>query len=586
MTALLQLVKIVEEGSATAADWTLYADGPTPLSGAGGVAITAVAPGLYRLYESPGPPGYESSVWDFEGASIYGDDWVQIREGDSIKATVRNTYFGLVESKYERVSGTTTLRIPAVGSLATEAKLGSLIVVGLSAGVNQTDNSWVISDSLGNVYEPFVNFAQNYGGMAFWTRSSVAGPLSVTCVGPTIDGVKQGIVGLYPPAAGVLDQPTFGIGQYTPADRKSGVLSSGVTLANSLVVSFLFVVYGIDLVSETGDTLQQADDNPGIEHFFLYDRLVQGPGNTYVKIKFNGQFDLTPQDFKLTVGVFSRPLPRPRDKDFGTAIFNTALRPGAGAGNGPDEDTQADINRPIRVSFPYRLRLNYANVLLAIGVPLRNLDTIVLTDDLGNVWDFLGRSPVLGSGQVAASHCVAFFKSKLNSISGPRDMFRIKIDVDSAGTGDVYQMTALGITEFPPGDVQYRIAGLRDLQDLTVPTRDRIRTDAIVDVVAGTYLHAMAFYGGSNTQDEVLWLALDDYDLPLEAQWTHIQEPDQLTNRRRMGTSALMNKIAPTDGDYDAQVDLRVISGNYGSGGGMALVAVSYDTEFHHVRVR
>jgi len=73
--ASLALVKNVtndDGGTAVATDWTLSATGPTPLSGAGGVAATPVGAGDYVLAESAGPDGYTASVWSCTGGSLNG----------------------------------------------------------------------------------------------------------------------------------------------------------------------------------------------------------------------------------------------------------------------------------------------------------------------------------------------------------------------------------------------------------------------------------------------------------------------------------------------------------------------------------
>jgi uncharacterized repeat protein (TIGR01451 family) len=93
---VLTLVKQVvndDGGTAAAEDWTLAADGPTPgVEGpTGGVAVTdaPVAPGVYDLSESGGPPGYTASAWSCTGGTQDGSS-VTLAVGDSATCTITN----------------------------------------------------------------------------------------------------------------------------------------------------------------------------------------------------------------------------------------------------------------------------------------------------------------------------------------------------------------------------------------------------------------------------------------------------------------------------------------------------------------
>ena len=95
----LTLVKTVTNdngGTAIATDWTLAADGPSPVSGTTGApAVTdaAVAIGTYALDEA-GPGGYTASDWtcvDGEGASFPVDGAsITVAEGDDVTCTIVN----------------------------------------------------------------------------------------------------------------------------------------------------------------------------------------------------------------------------------------------------------------------------------------------------------------------------------------------------------------------------------------------------------------------------------------------------------------------------------------------------------------
>jgi uncharacterized repeat protein (TIGR01451 family) len=88
----LTLVKNVTNdngGTAVAADWTLSASGPTPISGAGGASSDATfSAGTYSLSET-GPGGYTASAWSCVGGS-QSDDQITLALGESATCTITN----------------------------------------------------------------------------------------------------------------------------------------------------------------------------------------------------------------------------------------------------------------------------------------------------------------------------------------------------------------------------------------------------------------------------------------------------------------------------------------------------------------
>ncbi|MBM9467668.1 DUF7927 domain-containing protein [Nakamurella leprariae] len=95
----LTLVKQVDNGStggtAEAGDWTLTADGPTPISGVTGApAVTSapVAVGSYTLTES-GLPGYTAGQWEcaIDGGGLVTGDTVTLAEGQDAVCSIVNT---------------------------------------------------------------------------------------------------------------------------------------------------------------------------------------------------------------------------------------------------------------------------------------------------------------------------------------------------------------------------------------------------------------------------------------------------------------------------------------------------------------
>ena len=92
----LTLVKTVDNGNtgatAVPTDWTLSADGPTPISGATAdpsVTAASVQVGAYPLDES-GPPGYTAGDWHCVGGSQDGGT-VTLAEGENATCTITNS---------------------------------------------------------------------------------------------------------------------------------------------------------------------------------------------------------------------------------------------------------------------------------------------------------------------------------------------------------------------------------------------------------------------------------------------------------------------------------------------------------------
>jgi hypothetical protein len=143
--------KVVNDGGSTAVatDWTLTATGPTPLSGAGGVAATPVAIGDYTLAETGGPADYSAGNWSCSGGILKGNV-VTVALDAAVTCTIIN----------DDVSGTLTLReivvndnngtsvppdwvLNAAGPTALSGVTGSTTVTTVAVGVG----SYVLSET-------------------------------------------------------------------------------------------------------------------------------------------------------------------------------------------------------------------------------------------------------------------------------------------------------------------------------------------------------------------------------------------------------------------------------------------------------
>ena len=149
--ASLALVKSVtndDGGTAEETDWTLSASGPTPLSGAGGVAATPVSAGTYTLSESGGPPGYTAGDWSCTGGVLTGAS-LELVLGESAVCTIVNddepATLELVKTVTNNNGGTavaTDWTLNAAGPTPLSGA-GGVVATPVSAGV------YVLSESAG-----------------------------------------------------------------------------------------------------------------------------------------------------------------------------------------------------------------------------------------------------------------------------------------------------------------------------------------------------------------------------------------------------------------------------------------------------
>ena len=182
--ATLTLVKVVDNGLTGAtrvpADWTLSANGPTPITGPGNsVPVTnqPVNAGSYALSESGGPTGYTASAWSCTGGTLTGSN-VVVPSGGNVSCTITNTAqqprLTLVKVVANGTTGGTAL--PANWTLT--AVSGGSIVTGAGNSAAVTNQAVPVGD---------------------WSLSESGGPAGYTpgtwsCTGATLAGTTLTIV--------------------------------------------------------------------------------------------------------------------------------------------------------------------------------------------------------------------------------------------------------------------------------------------------------------------------------------------------------------------------------------------------------
>ncbi len=120
--ATLTLVKTVDNtggGTASPADWTLTATGPTTISGAGG-ATGQVSAGTYTLAESGGPAGYAGNSWSCTAGTLSGNQ-LTLANGQSATCTIVNTFQSAPALTLDKT--TTTPSYAAVGEVLSYSYL-------------------------------------------------------------------------------------------------------------------------------------------------------------------------------------------------------------------------------------------------------------------------------------------------------------------------------------------------------------------------------------------------------------------------------------------------------------------------------
>lgn len=93
--ATLSLNKVVSGGSATPANFTLTASGPTAISGPGGsAAVTrqSVTPGTYSLSEATNVGGYVPGAWSCDSGVAVTNATISLTDGMNVTCTVTNRY--------------------------------------------------------------------------------------------------------------------------------------------------------------------------------------------------------------------------------------------------------------------------------------------------------------------------------------------------------------------------------------------------------------------------------------------------------------------------------------------------------------
>jgi hypothetical protein len=175
--ARLTLVKEVSNthgGTATPADWTLTAEGPTPVAGTSGTPAVSNVPvdaGSYDLSESGGPAGYTASDWQCTGGALDGSS-LTLEVGQSARCTITNsdipprlTLVKQVDNRFGGTAAATAWTLTASGPTPITGTTGSAAVTDVEVDAG----SYTLAES---------------GGPGGYLASAWA------CTGATLDGTS------------------------------------------------------------------------------------------------------------------------------------------------------------------------------------------------------------------------------------------------------------------------------------------------------------------------------------------------------------------------------------------------------------
>ncbi len=458
------------------------------------------------------------------------------------------------------------------------------LVIAFSGGFGGDVTTISIADSGGNTWK------LGYFTIAFFTtkvwyafaNGTGAITITVTCPNGAATSAAAGVYSGVPPFA----EPLLSIGPYVPSDVSDYPFGIG-TGACSLADSFIVTVMCSNEVSsttgvvetDTGDTVRNLG-TPTDLLMWLFDREQAAAdnfgGNATVMLKGGPEAN---SKFPLISLVFSAPLPETDpDRDFQYQVKpgsgETHYNPAAQGTSGPENIPET--NRPLAISLAYTpkvIPIDSKKALISVGVmPSGEIDvnSVFVDDPYGNVYKRYIYSP----GQDAAV-AVAIFQTIISDPANlPTDgsAFQIVLHVDPQSSSDaVWQRTAIGVAERTITEIPNHVvaAGFKQCDDLD-PTF-RLVSNVIRGVPASSYIFAFAGYNAGGGQDSVSWTPLDGY---VGTSYGFIQFPGAITNDPRLGPCIVMDKIAPSTGNYDAKAE-GLIGGVFAVGGSIAMIAVS-----------
>lgn len=439
-----------------------------------------------------------------------------------------------------------------VSATLSSVQVGDLIVAAMAIFFTRS-STWAptVSDSLGNVYTAdIIDYGDGGSGAVamLYSIATVAGAPVITFTQNNADTQGADVIVANYRNPGKKDQSTYLISSYTPSGAPIGTYTSGINLADTLVIAASFVTDAtLVLSSDSGDTLRAS-----VRSFALFDAMNTGPGNRLVKIKSSaGQ-----GTWATAVMTFSQPLTRP-----GGLQAQYAVRPGAGYND--TTYTPFFTKRPITVSLPY---IPAIGSLLIVGSVEQSVATSSpsVTDAYGNSYTFQASSNANGTR-------ISFFTSLVANLPPTGEVFMVTFNGSVTGS-TTYQTTALAIAERvvtgTPGSFQS--AGW--LSNTAASPVVAIKSSSISSVPSGAYLIALGTYAADSNQFSIAWSPSGAYSL--DEHWD-LFSLDGATSERKMGTAAIVDQITASPGTYDAQISGSITGPFNASNGNILLLAVN-----------
>jgi len=472
----------------------------------------------------------------------------------------------------------------------TDIVEGDLIVAFSGGFPGATGQPIFIEDTAGNDWLGGYDCGHFYTTKVWFAFAIASGPTTIkisSSTGYATLAAATNYRGNTPQFAEVV----FPLGYYVPAvnptDYPLGVGTASFSLARNFIVTVMCtnaVSHTTGLIlSDTGDTRRNPSTTSADRFMWVFDREQSAAdnfgGNAIVQLK--GPDEAFSQ-FPMISLVFMEPLAETdptRDRQYqvksgsGYDHYNPAAFATCGPSNLPA------TNRPLTITLPMLPIVDPLlgkMAMLTVGVMTIgeiDVNSLSVQDEYTNAYDL----QIYSAGFGGLVH-IAIFRTV---ISNPTRMpgfplpFQISLNINPQTASDSpYQHCAIGVAERTvyglPGTAA--TAGFKQMDDHNPSFR--LISNAIPSVPKDDYIFFFGAFDAGINQDSVVWSFRDSY---VGTSSGLIQFPSVQANAPRLGPCIVGDKIAPSLASYDAQAD-GLLSGTFGLGGGIAMVAMSVIT--------
>lgn len=299
--------------------------------------------------------------------------------------------------------------------------------------------------------------------------------------------------------------------------------------------------------SDTGDTFIGWDSGFRAS---MWGRQESTPGVTNVKIQSSGLYGLSAAQVSV---AFSKPLTTP-----GGLTKQFALKPGwgmtpqawvsppptDGSYNKDPSNTFATM-KTVRTHLPYEVDVGSLLLVVAIQNFAGTTHTFTISDDYGNTYNLLDEE--VSAGGVVCS----VYKCIVTNVPAAGQVFEVTLEVAYTGGNGTYAHPGIALAEYK-GATDAGLAAAF-FQSSTFVSGDDYRMITFpLTVIAGTPLFAVCASAPNVSTDLLTWTEDDDY--AIQNSWGIASNDFGTVNRPRNKMMAVMEKVATSDGNYEASI--------------------------------